>query len=183
MLQQAGGKRIAPVGLTDASKGNMCGDFEDWLDGSLRANLSSGDNAAPTNSMQIDISTNSRASSLRYDVSLATVKENRVLTAGGEPIKCHMEIELPPNGMYECGDYLAILPLNPEKSVKQIMAHFGLPGDAVITIKATGPSTIPPNTPLSVFDTLRGYVELSLKSLAGHTNNAKYKAFLDNLAN
>ena len=100
------------------------------------------------------------------------------------------KLSFPLNTSYECGDYLAILPLNSEKNVKQVMAHFALPGDTVVTINATGPSTIPANTPLSVFDVLRGYVELSqpatrknLKTLAGHTEVAKDKAYLENLAN
>ncbi|KAJ9614968.1 hypothetical protein H2200_001042 [Cladophialophora chaetospira] len=189
LLQDTGAKRFAPIGLTDASKGNMYGDFEDWLDTSLWANLESGApkvNTAP----QIVISTNARASNLRYDVKLATVVQNRVLTAEGEPTKCHMEIELPPESTYQCGDYLAVLPLNSEKTVKQILTHFRLPGDAVITIKSTGPSTIPTNSPLSAFDILRSYVELSqpvtkknLRTLANFTESASDKAFLQNLAN
>jgi cytochrome P450/NADPH-cytochrome P450 reductase len=100
-----------------------------------------------------------------------------------------MEIELPPDSTYQCGDYLAALPLNSEKRVKEIMAHFNLPGDAVITVKATGPSTIPTDCPLSVFDVLRSYVELSqpatkknLKILANLTDNSSDKAYLKNLA-
>lgn len=119
------------------------------------------DNNIHENPIQVEISTNARASSLRYDVSLAKVKENRLLTSIGEPAKWHMEIELPSNMTYECGDYLAVLPLNSEKNVKRIMAHFGLPWDAVITVKATGPSIIPADVPLSAFDVLRSYVELS----------------------
>lgn len=161
-MEKLGAQRIASAGFTDAAKGNMYGDFEEWLDTTLWANVLSGANEEPLNeSINVEISTNARASSLRYDVDLGTVKENRVLTKDGEPTKCHMEIELPSQITYECGDYLAVLPLNSEKNVKRIMAHFGLPWDAVITVKSTGPSIIPGNTPLSVFDVLRSYVELS----------------------
>lgn len=162
LLSEYGAKRLAPAGYADAAKGNLYGDFEDWLDAALWPNLASGHvSDLPEQGMDIEISTNARASSLRYDVSLATVKENKVLTGKGEPTKCHMEIDLPSDTTYECGDYLALLPLNSEKNVKRIMAHFGLPWDAVVTVKSTGPSTIPANTPLSVFDVLRSYVELS----------------------
>lgn len=168
----------------------MYGDFEDWLDNSLWKDLTFGEsNELKGQTTDVKISTDARASSLRYDVQMATVKENRVLTTPGEPTKCHMEIELPPDTTYECGDYLAILPLNSEKHVLQIMAHFGLPGDAVVTIKATGPSTIPANIPLSVFDVLRSYVELSqpatkknLRTLADFTDKTTDKAYLQNLA-
>ena len=157
-----GAHRIAPAGFTDAAKGNMYGDFEDWLDDGFWANQSSKEVSGTQDAaMNIEISTNARASSLRYDVNLATVVENKKLTFDGEPTKCHMEIHLPSDSRYECGDYLAVLPLNSEKSVKRVMTHFGLPWDAVVTLKTTGPSTVPANTPLSVFDVLRSYVELS----------------------
>jgi cytochrome P450 / NADPH-cytochrome P450 reductase len=176
------------MGLSDASKGNMYGDFENWLDASLWPNLHCEDSIEPGPVSNVEISTNARASNLRYDVHMATVKENSVLTAEGQPTKCHMEIELPPDSAYQCGDYLAVLPLNSEKKVKEIMAHFNLPGDAVITIKATGPSTIPTNSPLSVFDVLRSYVELSqpatkktLKVLVSFTHNSADKTALQDL--
>jgi cytochrome P450/NADPH-cytochrome P450 reductase len=163
LLSKFGARSLAPGGFTDAAKGNLQGDFEDWLDTSLWPNLSPGqpNNDENAKAMHVEISTNARASSLRYDVSLAEVQENRLLTSKGEPAKWHMEIELPTNMTYECGDYLAVLPLNSEKSVKRIMAHFGLPWDAVMTVKATGPSIIPADVPLSAFDVLRSYVELS----------------------
>jgi cytochrome P450/NADPH-cytochrome P450 reductase len=175
-MSNCGATLIAPAGYADAARGNLYGDFEDWLDifwaaESVRSTPSSNNTQLQKDQLQedfggttmdIDISTDARASSLRYDVSLATVTENRVLTGPGEQqIKCHMEVELPPGTTYECGDYLAVLPLNSEKNVRRIMAHFGLPWDAVVTVKATGSSTIPANVPLSVFDVLRSYVELS----------------------
>ncbi|KIX92788.1 uncharacterized protein Z520_11451 [Fonsecaea multimorphosa CBS 102226] len=189
LLEKYGAKRVAPSGFTDASKGNMYGEFEEWLENSLWTEVFGGQSgAAPAEATHVDISTSARASSLRYDVFLATVKENRVLTMEGEPVKCHMEIELPQHATYECGDYVAVLPLNSEKHVKEIMAYFGLPGDAVVTIRSSGPSTIPVNTPLSVFDVLRSYVELSqpatkkgLKTLAKYADHADDKTYLENL--
>ncbi|KAK4947860.1 hypothetical protein LTR10_013368 [Elasticomyces elasticus] len=207
LLTQYGAKRIAPAGYADAAKGNLYGDFEDWLDLSLWPNVSGqAENQQTTSEMDVEVSTNARASSLRYDVSIAKVTENRVLTGAGEPTKCHMEIELPSDMTYECGDYLAVLPLNSEKSVKRVMAHFGLPWDAVVTVKATGPSIIPKNVPLSAFDVLRSYVELSqpatkkvvtlhphsptaadlfvqtLRTLAMYTDDSTDKTYLTDLA-
>ncbi|KAK5235129.1 hypothetical protein LTR47_003965 [Exophiala xenobiotica] len=192
LLSRFGAKSLATAGFTDAAKGNLQGDFEDWLDTSLWPNLSPGqpNNDENAKAMHVEISTNARASSLRYDVSLAKVQENRLLTSKGEPAKWHMEIELPSNMTYECGDYLAVLPLNSEKSVKRIMAHFGLPWDAVMTVKATGPSIIPADVPLSAFDVLRSYVELSqpatkknLRMLASYTESTSDKTYLETLAN
>ena len=161
-----GAHRLAAAGLTDAAKGNMYGDFEDWLEDKFWPALMSTQGAhqdpeQELSSVEVEIATNARASSLRYDVSLATVIENRRLTAEGEPEKWHMEIQLPSDSDYQCGDYLAVLPLNSDESVRRVMKHFQLPWDATITVKSAGPSTIPSNTPLSIYDVLRSYVELA----------------------
>ncbi|OAP57125.1 hypothetical protein AYL99_07862 [Fonsecaea erecta] len=189
LLERCSARKIASSGFTDASKGNMYGEFEEWLENSLWTELSGSESkAGQAEVTHVEISTSARASSLRYDVFLAKIKDNRILTMEGEPVKCHMEIELPKDIAYECGDYVAILPLNSEKSVQRIMAHFGLPGDAVITIKSSGPSTIPTDIPLSVFDVLRSYVELSqpatkkgIKIFTKYTEHADDKAYLENL--
>ena len=157
-----GARRIAPAGLTNVVKGNVFGDFEDWLDGSLWPELVSKSEDTTTTSIETEISTQARASSLRYDVSVGVVREMKKLTAAGEPVKCHLEVQLPSEmSTYECGDYLAVLPLNPDKLVRRVMAHFLLPWDSVVTVKTKGPSTIPCGVPLSVYDVLRSYVELS----------------------
>ena len=161
-MADLGAHRLTSLGLTDASKGNMFGDFEDWLDGGFWAALKTNDSVATDDvTPEIEISTNARASSLRYDVSVATVLQNKCLTAPGEPEKWHMEAQLPSDAAYECGDYLAVLPMNSDDAVRRIMTHFQLPWDAVVTMKTSGPSTIPANTPLSVYDLLRSYVELA----------------------
>ena len=150
------------MGLTDMAKGNAYGDFEDWMEDSLWPNVCATDSpVVESTPMEMEISTQARASTLRYDVSLGVVLDVKTLTADGEPTKCHMEIQLPSDTSYECGDYLAVLPLNPHEVVQRVMSHFKLPWDTVITLKTTGPSTIPTNTPLSVYDVLRGYVELA----------------------
>jgi cytochrome P450/NADPH-cytochrome P450 reductase len=161
-MGQRGAQRIVSAGFTNIAKGNVFGDFEDWLDGSLWPALVSKTEDTVASSVETEISTQARASSLRYDINVGIVKEVKKLTAAGEPAKFHLEIQLPSDmSTYECGDYLAVLPLNPEKLVRRVMAHFHLPWDAVITLKTTGPSTIPSNIPLSVYDVLRSYVELS----------------------
>ena len=140
----------------------MFGDFEDWLDNDFWPCQAPNDgDTDPGNAMSIEISTHARASSLRYDVSIGTVQENKTLTFPGEPAKCHLKVRLPSGSAYECGDYLAVLPLNSEKNVHRIITHFKLPWDAVVTLKTKGPSTIPANTPLPIYDLLRSYVELA----------------------
>jgi cytochrome P450/NADPH-cytochrome P450 reductase len=162
LMGQRCARRIVSAGFANIAKGNVFGDFEDWLDRSLWPELASTADDTMASPIEIEISTQARASSLRYDIGVGVVKEVKKLTAAGEPVKCHLEVQLPSEmSTYECGDYLAVLPLNPDKLVRRVMAHFHLPWDAVITMKTTGPSVIPCNVPLSVYDVLRSYVELS----------------------
>ena len=195
LMADAGAHRIAPMGLSDVANGNVFGDFEDWEDEVLWPQLTMKDSDSEVtphdSSLNGEISTNARASSLRHDVAIGTVVDHRLLTAAGEPAKWHMEVQLPSDSTYECGDYLAILPLNSDKHAHQVMTHFQLPWDAVITLKANGsrPSLIPAQTPHSIYDVLRSYVELSqpatkkaLKVCAQYAGSADDRSYLEKTA-
>src|SRR5271163_4641223 len=98
-LHARGAHRVAPIGLTDVAKGNVYGDFEEWLEDSLWPALDSQPSANSALALDsvmdmMEISTNARASQLRHDVSLGIVMENKKLTAEGEPEKWHMEVQL-----------------------------------------------------------------------------------------
>jgi cytochrome P450/NADPH-cytochrome P450 reductase len=68
-----------------------------------------------------------RAAALKQtDAALGTVLENRLLTAPGIPAKRHIEFELPEGMIYHAGDYLAVLPTNPDASVRRVLAHFNI---------------------------------------------------------
>ena len=148
----------------------MFSDFDTWADQvfwpSVVSNFGarSADSAPAPAEMKVEmeISTKSRALQLQQDVQQGTVTAAKVLTAPGEPQKRHLEIKLPEDMEYEAGDYLAILPLNPDDSVRRVLAKFSLPWDATVTIKSGGPVNLPDNKPVSAFDLLKGYVELSV---------------------
>ena len=159
-----GAERISNLGTTDCAKSSPTGDFETWCDDTLWPTLRKyhkGSDADVAPALDVEISTHGRAEALHHDVQVATVKDVRLLTTQGEPGKYHLDIELPPGSSYECGDYLAILPQNPESVVREIMAHFNLPADALITLKSPAFAPLPVNAPISVYDLLRNYVELS----------------------
>ena len=164
LLEKHGGKRIAPLGLTDAAKGDIYSDFESWADNDLWSAIapnSTGELETDAG-LEVEISTQDRSSYLRQDVQIGNVAESRKLTVEGEPEKRHLEIQLPQGMTYETGDYLAILPLNPMENVTRAMKHFKVPRDATITIKPGSATFLPTGVPLSVQDLLRGFVELSL---------------------
>ncbi|TGO27340.1 hypothetical protein BPAE_0043g00130 [Botrytis paeoniae] len=141
-MAEFGSLRLVPRGLSDAAKGNLYGDFDDWLNKTFWPKISRG------------------VTSLRRDVQDGVVFEAKVLTAPGTPEKRHLEIELPPDMAYESGDYLAVLPVNSNQNVRRVMKVFGLAWDSIIIIKARSLGTLPLDTPLSIRDILAGCVEL-----------------------
>lgn len=62
---------------------------------------------------------------------------------------------------YKAGDYLAVLPLNHMMNIRRVLKRFGLPWDAMLTIKKGANTTLPIEHTLSAMDILGAYVELS----------------------
>lgn len=170
-MEKLGGKRLAELGLTDASSDEMFSTFETWADNSLWPQLvaqNGGDalqksSSSPAASVEVTVS-NSRTQALRQDVGEAMVVETKLLTSEAEQErrKKHLEIRLPEGLTYTAGDYLAILPINPAETVRRAMRHFKLSWDAQIKIAASGPTTaLPTDGPVAANDILSTYVELS----------------------
>lgn len=168
ILPTLGAERIAGRGFSDVSKQDTFGDFETWTSGKLWPALgpylkssedSSKFSTIPT--IEIELSAEERAAHLQQNVQWANVTDAKVLTAEGEPEKRHIEIELPSNMTYSAGDYLAVLPLNPEEYVRRVMSHYNLPWDGIITVKPGSATSLPTGKPIGIFDLLQGYVEIS----------------------
>ena len=167
-LEQAKGKRIVQRGYSDAAKGDIFSNFDEWADHSfwpaltkLRGNLPTDDGVDGTSKLDLEFKHGDRASQLRLDVQAAIVKDAQLLTGPGEPEKHHLEVLLPSDMAYEPGDYLAVLPLNPDASVQRVMAHYHIPWDATVVVKSSGSTTFPTDTPIPVTSLLKGYVELA----------------------
>jgi cytochrome P450/NADPH-cytochrome P450 reductase len=164
LLEKRGGKRLAPRGLTDAAKGDIYTDFDTWSDQVFWPSFApdSSSSQALSASLEVEMSTQNRSSYLRQDVQMGSVTDSKKLTADGQPEKRHLEIKLPDGMTYETGDYLAILPLNPQENIARAMKHFRIPQDATINIKPGSATFLPTGVSISVVDLLRGFVELSL---------------------
>lgn len=168
ILGEHGGERITERGLSDAADGNMFTDFEGWEDTSFwpaiqksyGGTASSPDSVAEA-SITVSVSPQSRPTNLKQDVRGGLLVENRVLTAPGVPEKRHVEIKLPSDMVYKAGDYLAILPTNPKRNVRRAIKRFGLAWDAVLNIKASGPTVLPTGVNISAVDVLSSYIELA----------------------
>ena len=165
-MEKLGGSRIAPLGLTDAAQGDMFTDFETWEDELFWPAMAekygvtqAGAEGESAPSLSVEMST-PRTSTLRQDVREAVVVDVRDLCAPGAPPKRHLEIKLPSNMTYRSGDYLAVLPINPNQNVLRAMRRFQIPWDTYMTIKADGHTNLPTNVSLPVSDVLGAYVEL-----------------------
>ena len=90
----------------------------------------------------------------------AVILRNELLTVGQYALKRHIEIRLPTDAVYRAADYLTVLPMSPLVTVRRVVKHFGLTRYAIITVKP-GQTSFPIGTPLSVYDLLYSYVELS----------------------
>lgn len=165
-LEKAGGDRLVEMGLSDVSAGTTFTDFETWEDETLWPALEARfktereeDAEGKGNGVKVEVM-NPRTSALRQDVKDATVVEAKALT-DGDNIKRHIEIKLPEGMTYTTGDYLAILPLNPERTVNRALRRLQVPRDAHLSISSDGHTSLPVNVSVPATHVLGAYVELS----------------------
>jgi len=164
-LEKSGATRLVNIGLSDVSNAATFTDFESWEDGCLwpaleeKFKTSSSDGAIPSSGMTVEV-LNPRTTALRQDVSEAVVVDTKVLTTGKE-VKKHIEIKLPAGMTYAAGDYLAILPINPDETVRRAMRRFKLPWDAHLCIKADILTSLPVNASVPAHHIFGSYIELA----------------------
>ncbi|KAH6884403.1 cytochrome P450 [Thelonectria olida] len=194
-LEELGATRLAELGLADASTSDVFTDFEAWEDNKLWPALTARYETADASegwAKGIDVTvSNLRTSTLRQDVREATVIDNRILARDDErgSLKKHIEIQLPKDMTYQAGDYVAVLPINPQESVHRAMRRFKVARDAQLEINTNGPLALPVNTSVPAYDILSSYVELSqpatkrnLLTMAYYVDNDQTKAALENLS-
>lgn len=188
-FEKNGALRIAEIGLGDVAAGDVFEDFDKWQDEKLWPELGGQGDIIDDSSLQIDIDTDSRRSKLRQDVKEAVVVSNESLTSPGVPQKRHIVLQLPTGMTYKVGDYLAVLPINHSKTVRRALKHYGLPWDAMLTIKPGANTTLPTGHPISAMDVLGAYVELNqpatrknVARIAASTPDAAIRAEIEALA-
>ncbi|EJD54178.1 cytochrome P450 [Auricularia subglabra TFB-10046 SS5] len=164
-LEAGGAERLLDRGEADAAGAQFFESFDEW-EGKLWEKLAETYNiAAPGNSargLTIELSApTQRASQLHQaDAQLGIVTGNRLLTKPGAIDKHHLEIQLPAGMTYRAGDYLAVLPTNPEASVRRVLFRFNLTTEQAMTITSSSPTTLPTDRPVNVHEVFSGYVEL-----------------------
>ncbi|UJR17796.1 hypothetical protein I4U23_004695 [Adineta vaga] len=162
MIETVGGRRIIERGAGDAA-GDFLGAFETWKEHLFRAlRKETGDqNVISDEKLSIEIVNPTR--NLGQTTDFGTVLQNKILIEANDiaPMKRHLEIQLPKGQTYRTGDYLAVLPTNPIEIVSRVIKRFSLSGDTYVKIVSVTDTFFPTNYPISVFDILNCYVELS----------------------
>ncbi|KAL1937786.1 hypothetical protein VTO73DRAFT_12805 [Trametes versicolor] len=163
---ERGATRLVERGEGDAGGAEFFEAFDTWEDAlwkKLSATYATTGNAeAATLGLKVVSPGTARASVLRQpDTALGTVVQNKLLTSPNAPPKRHLEFSLPEGTTYRAGDYLAILPVNPERIVRRALARFGMSAEQEIELSTGGPTSLPVNKPVTVSSVLSGYVELS----------------------
>ncbi|KAG8809794.1 hypothetical protein FRC18_004386, partial [Serendipita sp. 400] len=154
-MEMRGAKRLLERGEGDASGADFFDSFDLWEE-KLWKTLMEVYDTQPSGALSEDIldvhisgKGTERAISLRQpDAALGKVVSNQVLTKDSTQQKLHIEFQLPDNMTYCAGDYLAILPTNPPASVKRVFQRFNLSEETIITINASGSTTLPTNRPV-----------------------------------
>ncbi|KAK5072164.1 hypothetical protein LTR64_004057 [Lithohypha guttulata] len=160
-LSSKGAQPIIPRGHTNVATGTIFDDFDAWSD-QLWSALG-GESSTVTEGLDMELSSRSRASHLRYAVQDALIVKNELLTSvDASSEKRYIEFRLPTNASYETGDYLALLPINDFSVVSRVLRRFTLPWDATMKLKKGSHSTIPTDTEMSVSLVLASYVELNM---------------------
>ncbi|THU98682.1 cytochrome P450 [Dendrothele bispora CBS 962.96] len=167
VIEARGGERLLPIATGDSSKGNFFEVFDEFEAGLWKALTEKySTTQSQSTSIGFEVTTvdtgASRAAALRQtDTAFGVVVENRILTKPGHPVKRHIEFELPEGLTYRAGDYLSILPQNPVRDVRRVLAYFSLSNEQMVVLSSVGPTSLPTDKPVSLYDILLGYVELS----------------------
>jgi cytochrome P450/NADPH-cytochrome P450 reductase len=146
-------------GQGNSAEAELFDEFDTWEAKFLNSISKTQVDTSPAVSVTVD--TTHREKVLQLDpMFTATVVSNDVISTGVEyNAKRHIEIKLSEGMTYKTGDYLAILPTNPDKTVQRVLRRFNLQADDVLTIQGVG-RNLPVNTPISAKDLLSGFVEL-----------------------
>lgn len=185
-LSRCGAQRLARLGRSDTSVGDMFSDLETWMDEELLPQLatfypaakSSSDPSMATVLVGDAAGTTTNKSIIReMDINLgdpprilmrkgfvrAIVTESYLLSSPGVPEKRHLELHFPEDFTYEAGYHLHVLPRNSPQNVQRVLAIFNLEEDNIITVSSSSKqvsSGLPVDTPITAADLFGAYVEL-----------------------
>jgi cytochrome P450/NADPH-cytochrome P450 reductase len=174
-LAAHGGKQIYRRGEGD-QRDDFDGQFLSWyrpfwkaVAESLAIDLSIPDADARKPLYEVEIVTDAGLSPLAETVAARPMRvaANRELHTKDGPTPSerstrHLELELPEGVSYRTGDHLGVLPRNGDELVRRTARRFGFERDATVQLhkSADRKTTLPVDSPVSLYALLRDYVEL-----------------------
>ncbi|ORY80872.1 cytochrome P450 [Protomyces lactucae-debilis] len=174
--------------------GDFVGDFDSWK-ADLAEELSDGDVTASESAdskrfMYEPISSKTANSIVGAGLGLGKVISNVELVKASElgPSKRHITLELPDQQEYNVGDYLNILPINPDASVLRVLKHFGMDESSKVKVDV-GEGATSKVLAVRAYDILQTSVELAtpvskrmLSRLEESCEDKQDKAFIKSLS-
>jgi cytochrome P450/NADPH-cytochrome P450 reductase len=162
-MAKLGATSFFDAGYTNV-KTDLVGPWEDYLEGLFGAlrRAAGATGTVESNAISVSVQSMKEVSIPRLEEpSFGTVLVNREL-AGTEvgPAKRHMEVRLPEGSTYTAGDYLVVLPRNPEETVRRILSHFKLSDNDTISVQGSKKKFLP-TEPVSAREFFSTAVELS----------------------
>jgi cytochrome P450 / NADPH-cytochrome P450 reductase len=190
LVSAEGATMIVPTVLGNVSQ-DIFGTFDDFTD-NLWKTLSSTagkKGSAMNEKLKLEVTLDRPELLGEKQISLGTVRRHVQLakTSVG-PEKRLMEVELPDEMSYQCGDYLVVLPTNRAVDVRRILTHFGIAPDVMIKLSGTNKTFLPTHHPEYAYALLTAYLEIEtmvsrkqLQAMAEAANDEKQKAELQRL--
>ncbi|KAK3677505.1 hypothetical protein LTR78_002355 [Recurvomyces mirabilis] len=160
LMEAMGAIKIIPTVLGDVSR-DICGAYDEFTDTLWKALDSDADAAAAAAGLKLELTLDRLELLGEKEMSLGTVKQHLQLadTSVG-PEKRLMEVELPGEASYVCGDYLVVLPTNHSEDVKRVLLRFGLPTDAMVKMSNTHKTFQPSDRAEYAFSLVAAYLEI-----------------------
>ena len=172
-LSELGANRLIERGQADV-RSDYVGAFEQWAEKlwqSVSEFLGTDHDAALlTEAVTVELADAGRTEFLRAGDGpeskgfvTGIVSRSRALSPaednGPIRVKHHLDIRLPEDVHYTTGDYLEVLPRNPQDVIDRVVLRFGLDVDTRVVLGGNT-SFLPVDEPIAVGELLGGYVEL-----------------------
>lgn len=168
-LEQAGARRLAPLGKINTARADVFAGLESWAAAHLwDAVAFTGQQTVPDtpqDSLIVTLEPAATATSVppppptrRNGFTTATVTKTRTLSGAGVAQKGHIELVVLPRGgddaasaslpyLYEPGAHVQVLPTNDASAVQRALTRFQLSSSTVVSLRRKA-GTAPPNTVL-----------------------------------
>jgi cytochrome P450 / NADPH-cytochrome P450 reductase len=132
-----GGSRIVPLVLGNVAK-DIFGAYDEFTDNLWKALDTDSKAASEAGGLKLDVTLDRPELLGEKYISLGTVRQHiRLADTSVGPEKRLMDVDLPEEITYRCGDYLVVLPTNRNDDVRRVLNFFHMAMDSMVKISNT----------------------------------------------